>query len=38
MADDKKNISPEVEKTTEAPALEQPSPKPVLTSWEAIQL
>ncbi len=38
MADAKKNISPEVEKTTEAPAPEQPNPKPVLTRWETIQL
>ena len=35
MAEDKKNIVPEVEAPAEAPATEQPGPEPVLTSDEA---
>lgn len=35
MADDKKNVVPEVETPAEAPATEQPGPEPVLTSEEA---
>ena len=35
MADDKKNIVPEVETSSEAAATEQPGPEPVLTSEEA---